>query len=495
MACNCCSDASTAHGRVDFQYAVKIVCGVIKAESSDTKPGNPLPPGQYFTKTNIHNPSRCDCVTFRWKVAVGLSLEVGPISDFADATVCADEALEINCADIRKRLGGSLPAHIEGWLVIEAPAQLDVVAVYGTAHTPGGDVNTFHTERVEPRCLQRCEDFDLDISTGVAFWEVAGPFVGPAPASAVFSEATLGSIDSNWALLPGALWVHPPGSTVQGEGDYTYRLKFKLCSGFRNPHLNVSVLADYYANVFLNGTDSIHQVPPPNGNVQWSTPIVHPIYTSHFKAGVNELFVVVSNKEKGTTGLDLHGSIEVQNGLCPGEPMPLLKCPGICYRLYTREFFFNQLLGIFINQNAGAENFACNGTQVGNNDGRYRAEQLEMLLSGQIPSGTTIKYEVFTRNLQGGLIGWSAPSSSGFCGMTGYDNPITAVKIWLENAPVHCHVRYKVCTRRRLAQPDLNPQWSQEFYDGAEAGSTAAIGFPARYPPIVTLEAEIVWLP
>jgi hypothetical protein len=497
MGCNCCSSAEPGD-QVEYQYAAKTVCGIIKPEPSDIKPSNPLPAGQYFTKINIHNPSRCDCVTFRWKVAVGHSLEVGPISEFADATLCPDEALEIDCAAMRKRLGGQMPAHIEGWLVIYSPAPLDVVAVYGTAQSVGGAVDTFHTERVQPRCLKPCGDFDLDISTGVAFWEVAGPFAGAAPASAVFTEATLGPIDPNWASPVGALWIHPPGANVQAEGDYTYRLRFKLCSGFRDPRLNLAVLADYYENVFLNGSDSAHQVPPAQtGGPNWATPIVHPptpSYTSNFKAGTNELLVIVTNKEKGTTGLAVHGSIEVESGLCPGEPMPLLKCPGVCYRLYTRELYFNQFIGFVIDQNAGAENFVCNGAPVGNSNGFYRAEQLDMALSGQIPPGTILKYQVFTRNLQGATVGWSAATSSGFCGLTGADDPITAVKIWLENSPIHCHVRYKVCTRRRLAQPDPNSQWSQDFYDGAVAGSTSGIGWPARYPPIVALTAEIVWL-
>ncbi len=480
MVCNCGSEAAGRDGPVDFQYAVKIVCGLL-AESKD----NSLPAGQYFTKTNVHNFSRCDAVTFRWKVAVGLPhLQVGPISDFADATLGPDEALEIDCADALKLLGrGAKADHFEGWLVIEGPSELDVVAVYGSTQSPGGQIATFATERVQPRCLPSCGNFDLDISTGVSAWEFKGPGAND------FSPATLSQPVGSWAVPPaGSLWIVP--GSLQAEGDYTYRLRFKLCSGFKAPKLDLMLLADYFANVFLNG----HQMQP-HGSA--SSPMfgapTNFAAATHFKAGLNELTIVVTNTEKASpVGLAVHGSIEVANGLCKGEPMPLLPCPGVCYRLYTREFWRNEFLQIYVDILARAEEFSCNGAENGITNGRRRAEQLEVLLSGSISPGTSIEYRVFTRNLVTSLIGWSNWTTGGFCGVTGANHPITAIEMRLINAPVNCHIRYRVCTRPRLLAGDPNTTWSQDYYDGATAGTTAAVGYLKRFPPIVALIAEIV---
>lgn len=458
MTCNCCSGASASTGRVDFQYAVKIVCGAIKEKGS-------LPPGDYKTKINIHNFSRCDCVTFRWKVAVGYPhLKIGPISDFAEATLCADEALEIDCADIMKQLGGKIPGHIEGWLVIETPSELDIVAVYGTAAAEGEAVNAFHTERVKPRCLPVCEDFNLNPSTGVSLWEVAGPFPGQAPPGSQFTEATLGPIDPNWPTLPGALWIHPPGGNVRPEGVYTYRLRFKLCSGFRNPHLEGIMFADYFANATLNG----HPISPTQtGGPNYPSPIGIQS-TAHFKAGVNELIILVTNKERGTTGLALHGNIEVDSGLCAGEPMPLLKCPGVRYEVYTRHFVLNTTGSGWW---GGVEK---NGNMAGTTGQNRRIEALRIDLDGAVPPGTTIEYQVHQQNngwLPSNTTWYSAWADAGTPGFTFPNLPLRleAIKIRLVNAPLNCHVKYWVHTANKWGSGGGT---GNPVYDGAQAGTT-----------------------
>src|SRR5579864_1005277 len=74
-----------------FEYAVKFVCG---------KPEAPVvAPGEYFTAINVHNPSYRP-VGFRKKVAVALPGEKpGPISEFFEAHLNPDQALEIDCPD------------------------------------------------------------------------------------------------------------------------------------------------------------------------------------------------------------------------------------------------------------------------------------------------------------------------------------------------------------------------------------------------------------
>ena len=456
MSCKCSSE--TGNGKVDYQYAVKLVCGVIKPPKPDNVNTNhSLPPGEYKTKVNIHNFSRCDCVTFRWKVAIGEPhLKVGPISDFSDVTLCADEALEIDCSDIRKKFGDHLPDHVEGWVVIESPSELDVVAVYGTAQAKDGPVNAFHTERVNARCLSVCEDFHLNISTGVSEWEVAGPFPGQAPAGSAFTVATLGLADGNWTALPDSLWIHPPGGNYLPEGVYTYRLRFKLCSGFKDPDLSARMFADYFANAYLNG----HLISSPLQTNGPNYPTAVPLNaTGFFKSGVNELIVLVTNKEKGTTGLALHGDIAVANGLCAGEPMPLLCCPNVEYMGYLERFPWESSSISHAYWNQGWQR---DGDIAGTTGEHRRMEKIRIQLYGCVPPGMGIKYTI--RNAP--LIGqahWIGPVVDGQD--LGFQHErIEMIKIELVNAPLQCHICYRVHIR--------HSGWSSWVHEGDIVGSS-----------------------
>jgi hypothetical protein len=127
-----------------FQYAIKFVCG---------KPaGGELAPGVYFTAINVHNPTERG-VRFRKKIAIaGRREQPGPVSRFFDAKLGPDEALEIDCPDIRKHapVRGEF---LKGFVVIESESELDVVAVY-TAAGDERQVETLHMERVPPRRAQ-----------------------------------------------------------------------------------------------------------------------------------------------------------------------------------------------------------------------------------------------------------------------------------------------------------------------------------------------------
>ena len=437
MSCQCNEKANA--GRTDLQYAVKVACGVVAAPS-----GNILPPGQYFTAINIHNPSRCDTVTFRWKVAVGLQgLRVGPVSQFAEARLGPDEALEIDCPDVMERLkaaGTNPPTFVKGWVVVETDQPLDVVAVYGTAQAAGGAVNAFHTERVEPRCLPKCGDFGLDISTGVAAWNVT------VPGSADVNLATLTAAESAWASLPGASWIRP--GSVNTLGSYTYRLGFKLCSGFKNPTLNLQLLADNTGDVYLNGTGAPNRI---GGITTTGTdPFKKPTTVSYngnlFRAGDNELIVVVNNQNANSpTGLLVQGDLEVENGRCPGDPLPLLPCPGVCYQVHVK--------------NEGWLDWKCNGQTAGTTGENRRMEAIKITLNGAVPDAT-VEYQAHLAQL-----GWTAWASEGqVCGTTGQNRRMEAVKIRLVNAPVKCRIRYRVHMK--------NYGWSEWAYDGAQAGTT-----------------------
>jgi hypothetical protein len=124
-----------------FQYSAKFLCGKPEADE--------LAPGVYFTAINVHNPADRD-VGVRKKVAIAGAREgPGPVSDFFDARLGPDEALEIDCPDIRAHAPVDT-GFIKGFLVIESDIELDVVAVY-TAAGSDGQVETLHTERVPPR--------------------------------------------------------------------------------------------------------------------------------------------------------------------------------------------------------------------------------------------------------------------------------------------------------------------------------------------------------
>ncbi len=123
-----------------FQYAVKFMCG---------KSAEVVAPGAYFTAINVHNPTN-EAIHFRKKVAVALPGEQpGPVSGFSDSKLGPDQALEIDCRDIR-RYAHTEAEFLKGFVVIESDVALDVVAVY-TAAGIEGQVVTIHTERVAPR--------------------------------------------------------------------------------------------------------------------------------------------------------------------------------------------------------------------------------------------------------------------------------------------------------------------------------------------------------
>ena len=126
--------------QVIFEYAVKFVQGISE--------GQVVAPGEYWTAINVHNPTSHP-IKFRKKVAVALPNEKpGPVSQFFEAELESDEALEIDRDDISSR-AESNEIFLKGFVVIQSDVELDVVAVY-TA-TSGNQQIALHTERVLPR--------------------------------------------------------------------------------------------------------------------------------------------------------------------------------------------------------------------------------------------------------------------------------------------------------------------------------------------------------
>jgi|GEM_PF-1949576 len=118
--------------RPRFEYAAKLVCGA----QTDTR-NMQLARGFYATTINVRNP-HASATTFE-KI---LSLTVPPgnqkpgrLMPLAIDTLGSQEALAVDCEDIRERaFGGKLPApFIEGYVVLRSPRRLGVTGVYSTA--------------------------------------------------------------------------------------------------------------------------------------------------------------------------------------------------------------------------------------------------------------------------------------------------------------------------------------------------------------------------
>jgi hypothetical protein len=115
-----------------FEYAAKLICGLQKDPE-----GMRLVRGFYATAVNIHNPSDAE-VRFSKKLALTFPPEEqrpGEIFPLGLDTLRADEALEVDCEDVRRKLfqGGFPENYIKGFVVIQSPASLDVTAVYTAA--------------------------------------------------------------------------------------------------------------------------------------------------------------------------------------------------------------------------------------------------------------------------------------------------------------------------------------------------------------------------
>ena len=321
----------------EFQYAVKLVQGSPPPLTNESF----FAPGRYFTAINVHNPSTCKTVKFRWKVALA-DLDgkpVSTISAFREVSLRPDEAFEIDAREIGRAINIALTRFIKGFVVIESPCELDVVAVYTALPAGQGPAApsagiAFHTERVPARKIDACLDLNLDISTGVAPWVVtnvppAATTFPPVPYQAVVIQDA--NANPPWATQPGALWISaralvnsPPPFA---PGWYVFRYCFTLCSGFTKPVLNIRARADDRAWIRLNGLwgGTTSTFPATTPHIPWSLlgpPIVVPPITQGFLPGRNCLELVVhndaNNHPTNPVGINLKGELKAERGACPG---------------------------------------------------------------------------------------------------------------------------------------------------------------------------------
>ncbi len=116
----------------EYEYAAKLICGL-----QEEKDNLRLAQGLYATTINIHNPNDFD-VSFLKKLALTYPPEgqtAGKVSRISVDRLKPDEALSVDCVDIKEKLypNGFPTPYIEGFVVIQSSASLDVDAVYSTA--------------------------------------------------------------------------------------------------------------------------------------------------------------------------------------------------------------------------------------------------------------------------------------------------------------------------------------------------------------------------
>jgi hypothetical protein len=204
-------------------------------------------PGEYWTAINVHNPTS-EGIEFRKKVAVALPGEQpGPISQFEDAKLGPDEALEIDRENIFKH-AEFRDEFLKGYVVIESKVRLDVVAVYTAA---GNDnmVRTLHTERVCARGLE------VGLPDLVPVPDEHGFFCRLTEAEGVLAlvvtvknqgTATAGPCSTEVDFYRHGKSVQPTGQLNQGD---SADLLFPIPFGCHDPDCEFKITVDVYGEV------------------------------------------------------------------------------------------------------------------------------------------------------------------------------------------------------------------------------------------------------
>jgi hypothetical protein len=128
-----------------YQYAVKFICTSHIPGTSQTS--GAVLPGHYQTAVNVHNPNR-RAVAWRRKLALGPDL----IRPFINNRLRPDGLFRVDCDDVTRDFGPFIHG-VEGFLVIESTASLDVTAVY-TAAGQDGWVSSLDIEQIKERDLR-----------------------------------------------------------------------------------------------------------------------------------------------------------------------------------------------------------------------------------------------------------------------------------------------------------------------------------------------------
>lgn len=139
VTCFAFISVGSAQAALNTVYSAKFSCG--PSTESDTTMD--VVKGMYATAINIHNPNVAT-VAFKKMAVIALAERkgVGSISTIVNEDLMGDRAMYVDCKDIRSLfpVTVTLPAHIEGFLVISVPysgttaVELDVWAKYTARH-------------------------------------------------------------------------------------------------------------------------------------------------------------------------------------------------------------------------------------------------------------------------------------------------------------------------------------------------------------------------
>ncbi|HKQ47305.1 MAG TPA: dockerin type I repeat-containing protein [Phycisphaerae bacterium] len=193
---------------------------------------------------------------------------------------------------------------------------------------------------VDGACCCPPQDLDKSLNTGV---DDNGNFIGNGlddddwvvvvDASGGFTPrpaTVITNIHPLWDTVPGTQWISANQNGPNGL--YVYQYCFCLDPRFKNPVLTLDVLADDYAQLFLNGNPI---GATPNG---WAfqNPPTHIVVTNpgFFRACENCIEVHVLNSGGPPTGLNIGGSIVAEDGrCCDDRPLSCCTSDGFCIDL------------------------------------------------------------------------------------------------------------------------------------------------------------------
>ena len=146
-----------------FEYAAKIVCGP-QPDPADMR----LARGFYATTINIHHSGKRKNRIFK-KLALSYPPEKqlpGKVMAIGHDVLDYDQALKTDCDDIRRKLfpNGFPTDYIEGFVIIQSTASLDVTAVYSTAEVGADGMAKKHSSIDVERIAERNIGVDLKVT-------------------------------------------------------------------------------------------------------------------------------------------------------------------------------------------------------------------------------------------------------------------------------------------------------------------------------------------
>jgi CARDB protein len=195
-----------------LRYAAKFICGKAPEESAAR--------GAYFTAVNVHNPSDGP-VSFQKRFTVGQAEQKpGSLTPFRPAQLDAGRAFRVECPEVLRTVGTS-ESFLEGFVVLESPDPLNVVAVYSAAGQ-SGFVETLHVQSVAgSRLAVKIPDLVVESGCDLKV-RVRNVGAGDAPASTTKLDTGRQVFNLPTPAIPaGGVAVLPPVN-AQVSGDFGF---------------------------------------------------------------------------------------------------------------------------------------------------------------------------------------------------------------------------------------------------------------------------------